>query len=213
MPTVAIPVEELLARFRAERAGPPGTPPPDPRQPAHHRRPDAGYRPLSSPRLPGRQPSGSWQAPSPYLPKGPRPPSDSLPPSDSRSSAVPDQPSGGEPPPAVASDSVPEPRSRPRARGIVVRARDPGRGARPGGHRSARHGSGGQGGGANGDIGAVGGTGSGGPGDGGPGDGGGTVSAASTLWLLAAIVVLFATAVVLLAITVRSLCLTTALPT
>ena len=35
----------------------------------------------------------------------------------------------------------------------------------------------------------------------------------STLWLVAAIVVLFTAAVVLLAITVRSLCLTTALPT
>ncbi|MDT7685031.1 MAG: hypothetical protein QOG57_5341 [Pseudonocardiales bacterium] len=41
----------------------------------------------------------------------------------------------------------------------------------------------------------------------------GRVTAASTLWLLVAIVVLFAAAVVLLAVTVRGLCVSTALPT
>jgi hypothetical protein len=40
----------------------------------------------------------------------------------------------------------------------------------------------------------------------------GRVTAASTLWLLVAIVVLFAAAVVLLAVTVRGLCVTAALP-
>jgi hypothetical protein len=41
----------------------------------------------------------------------------------------------------------------------------------------------------------------------------GRVTATSTLWLLVAIVVLFAAAVVLLAITVRGLCVSSALPT
>jgi hypothetical protein len=39
------------------------------------------------------------------------------------------------------------------------------------------------------------------------------VTVTSTLWLLVATVVLFATAVVLLAVTVRGLCVSTALPT
>jgi hypothetical protein len=117
MPTVAIPVEELLARVRAERVGSPGAPPPlRSGQPAQHRRSEDD---------PDDRPSGAR----------PRPGADLDP--------MPDRMS--DPDRMSEPDRMPEPRSRPRASRIVVRARDEGRGTGSGtdGGGSGRSGRGG----------------------------------------------------------------------
>jgi len=112
MPTVAIPVEELLARVRAERTGSSGAPPPRSTQPAQHRRSEGRAADAAHPDR-ADDPAAAADRVAPLSAGWP-------------SSGGQPRPFGGQPQPQP--DRMPEPRSRPRASRIVVRARDEGRG-------------------------------------------------------------------------------------